>query len=72
MTAESFDELRKSALDHYWFPGEPWNDVSADGGMCIITEGKGVKLKDIHGNWYQDAFAGLMLVNVGHGREEIA
>lgn len=72
MDVESFEELRKSALDHYWFPATPWEEISAEGGMRIITEGKGVKLKDIHGNWYHDAFAGLMLVNVGHGREEIA
>ena len=72
MTTETFEALRQSALDHYWFPTQPWNDISAEGGMRIITEGKGVKLKDIHGNWYHDAFAGLSLVNVGHGREEIA
>jgi taurine-pyruvate aminotransferase len=39
----------------------------------IITEGKGLRLKDIHGKEYLDATSGgVWCVNVGYGREEIA
>ena len=72
MESETFDELRASALEHVWFPFQQWNDVAAEGGLRIIVEGNGVKLKDFHGKEYFDGFAGLVLVNVGHGREEIA
>ena len=71
MDADSFEALRRTALDHYWFPAQQWNDLAAENGMRIITEGKGAKIRDIQGKWYYDAAAGQMLVNVGHGRQEI-
>ena len=71
MTSETFNELRQSALNNYWFPSQQWNDMAEEGGMCIITEGQGVKVKDTEGKWYYDAGAGQMLVNAGHGRQEI-
>ena len=40
-------------------------------GKKILVEGNGVIVKDIDGNEYIDALAGLWLVNVGHGRQEI-
>lgn len=41
-------------------------------GPHIITEGKGVWIRDAEGREYMDAMAGLWCVNVGYGREEIA
>lgn len=38
----------------------------------IISEGKGILIKDQHGNEYIDAFGGLYCVNVGYGRRQIA
>ena len=39
----------------------------------IIAEGKGLRLKDVHGKEYLDATSGgVWCVNVGYGREEIA
>ena len=72
METETFDGLREAALSHVWFPFQQLNDVAAEGGLQIMTEGKGAKIKDIHGKEYYDGFAGLALVNVGYGREEIA
>lgn len=72
MESETFDGLRASALSHVWFPFQQWEDVAAEDGLRIITEGHGAKIKDFHGKEYYDGFAGLALVNVGYGREEIA
>jgi adenosylmethionine-8-amino-7-oxononanoate aminotransferase len=47
-----------------------WAEMAEDG-FTVITEGQGVKVKDTDGVWRYDASAGLMLVNVGHGRKEI-
>jgi L-2,4-diaminobutyrate transaminase len=41
-------------------------------GPRIITEGKGVWVRDAEGREYIDAMAGLWCVNAGYGREEIA
>ncbi|MCZ6866600.1 MAG: aspartate aminotransferase family protein [Chloroflexi bacterium] len=72
MESETFDGLRASALSNVWFPFQQWNDVAGEGGLRIITEGHGAKIVDFQGKEYYDGFAGLVLVNVGYGREEIA
>ena len=72
LATETFDELRAAALEHLWFPFQQWNDVAAPDGLRIMVEGRGVKIKDFHGKEYYDGFAGLVLVNIGHGREEMA
>jgi len=45
-------------------------DLMRDGPR-IMTEGKGVRLKDIHGQEYLDGMAGLWCVTMGYGRQEI-
>jgi L-2,4-diaminobutyrate transaminase len=41
-------------------------------GPLIISEGRGVRIKDIHGKEYLDGMAGLWCVNLGYGRREIS
>ena len=72
MTADTFEGLREKALDNLWFASQQWNDMAEEDGMRIISEGKGVKVKDVNGKWYYDAISGQGLVNVGHGRQEIS
>lgn len=69
---ETFDDLRASALSNLWFPFQQWNDVASEDGFHVITEGRGAKLKDFHGKEFYDGASGLVLVNVGYGRKEIA
>lgn len=40
-------------------------------GPLVITEGKGVRLKDLQGREYLDGMAGLWCVTLGYGRREI-
>ena len=70
-TPDDADSVRQAALDHLWFPMQQWDDLADDGGLIVIVEGKGAKLRDIDGKWYYDGIAGQMLVNAGHGWAEI-
>ncbi len=63
--------LKAAGNDHILMHGSPFHALANDAGKKILVEGKGVMVKDIDGNEYIDALAGLWLVNVGHGRQEI-
>lgn len=41
------------------------------GDVPIIMEGSGIRVRDQHGQWFIDAFAGLYCVNIGYGRMEV-
>ena len=43
-----------------------------NGCPMIFEEAHGVKIRDIHGNEYIDALAGLLSVNIGYSRPEMA
>ena len=70
MARESLDDLQEAALAHLWMPTQDWSDL-AEKGVSFFTEGDGVRIKNADGRWGYDGMAGLMLVNVGHGRREI-
>ena len=63
--------LTRDANDHLMMHASAYRSFEADPTKRILVEGKGVMVKDIDGNEYLDALAGLWLVNVGHGRREI-
>ena len=63
--------LKEAGNEHILMHGSPFHALAEDSGKKILVEGKGVMVKDIDGNEYIDALAGLWLVNVGHGRQEI-
>jgi L-2,4-diaminobutyrate transaminase len=41
-------------------------------GPLIVSEGKGVRVRDVRGQEYLDGMAGLWCVNLGYGRPEIS
>ena len=43
-----------------------------ESGVRVMTEGQGVWLKDLDGQRYLDAAAGLWCVNIGYGRDAVA
>ena len=63
-------KLEEKALSHLWMPTQDWTELAEDG-ITVMTEADGVHIKDSNGRWGYDGVAGLMLVNVGHGRQEI-
>ena len=70
MTTNPQDELQEAALNHLWMPTQDWADL-AENGVTFMDEGDGVRIRTSDGKWGYDGIAGLMLVNVGHGRQEI-
>jgi L-2,4-diaminobutyrate transaminase len=60
-------QIDRKALFH---PFTSVSDHMRDGPL-VITQGKGVRLKDIEGREYLDGMAGLWCVNLGYGRQEI-
>jgi adenosylmethionine-8-amino-7-oxononanoate aminotransferase len=65
--------LLQAGNEHVWLHASSSRAlaVSAEG-KRILVEGRGCIVKDIEGKEYIDGLAGLWLVNVGHGRREIA
>ena len=65
------DHLQQAAKDHLWmhFTRHGQYDESD---VPIIVKGEGAYIWDARGRKYLDALAGLFVVQVGHGREELA
>ena len=67
-----------AARDHLWMhftrqsTYEPKGSGGAGGSVPIIVKGEGAYIWDDQGRKYLDALAGLFVVQVGHGREELA
>ena len=72
LETETFDGLREAALSNLWFPMQQLTEVAKEDGLKIMRSARGAKITDFEGREYYDGFAGLALVNVGYGREEIA
>jgi adenosylmethionine-8-amino-7-oxononanoate aminotransferase len=79
MTAESvgtdvrYEGLEGLAVQHLWPHSNEleWDEL-IEHGLRVFVSGKGSTLYDTRGRSYIDGLAGLFLVNVGHGRAEIA
>ncbi|UFN43778.1 aspartate aminotransferase family protein [Nocardioides okcheonensis] len=68
---ESFD-YQGSGRDHLWLHFTRHSTYEKGGEMPLIVRGEGHKIWDSHGHEYIDGLAGLFVVQVGHGRDELA
>jgi adenosylmethionine-8-amino-7-oxononanoate aminotransferase len=68
---ESFD-YQGAGRDHLWLHFTRHSTYENGGEMPLIVKGEGHKIWDSHGREYIDGLAGLFVVQVGHGREELA
>jgi adenosylmethionine-8-amino-7-oxononanoate aminotransferase len=66
-------ELEQTAFDHLWVHGwdMDWEELTSAEGLKVFSHARNTTLYDIRGREYLDGLAGLMVVNVGHGRAEI-
>jgi adenosylmethionine-8-amino-7-oxononanoate aminotransferase len=71
-TAIDIEDYTRRGLDHLWVHTQQWNELAKPDGLMVFTEGEGVRLKDMKGRSFIDAMSGLWVVNVGHGRRELA
>jgi len=67
----SFD-YQTAGRDHLWLHFTRHSTYENGGAMPLIVKGEGHKIWDSHGREYIDGLAGLFVVQVGHGREELA
>ena len=68
---ENFD-YQTAGRDHLWLHFTRHSTYENGGEMPLIVKGEGHKIWDSHGREYIDGLAGLFVVQVGHGREELA
>ena len=63
---------REQARAHFWPHSRPSGNVARDSGVRLVTRGEGVWVFDADGERWFDTLSGLWLVNIGHGRREVA
>jgi adenosylmethionine-8-amino-7-oxononanoate aminotransferase len=61
-----------AARDHLWMHFARHSGLYEGQQVPVITRGEGVRVWDDAGRRYLDALAGLFVVQVGHGRRELA
>ena len=72
MEDKDINQLNQWAIEYVWNPRRPWNVLTGPDGFNTFTEGKGCRVKDIHGKEYIDYWSTVMFSNTGYGNEEIS
>lgn len=65
----NIEQLYELGNKHMWLPFTQMKDYEEN--PLIIASGEGVKVKDVHGNEYLDAYSSLWLNVHGHRKKEI-
>ncbi|EMY32559.1 hypothetical protein D477_019533 [Arthrobacter crystallopoietes BAB-32] len=65
-------DRQQAARDHLWMHMARHSNLAQGGSVPVITRGEGHLIYDDQGREYIDGLAGLFVVQVGHGREELA
>ena len=66
------DRLADRARDHLWMHFTRHSTYEQGGHVPVIVRGEGAYIWDDQGRRYLDGLAGLFVVQVGHGRQELA
>jgi adenosylmethionine-8-amino-7-oxononanoate aminotransferase len=72
VTEPGDDQLANRAMDHLWLHFTRHSTYHRDAHVPVIVRGEGVRIFDDAGRSYLDGLAGLFVVQVGHGRKELA
>src|SRR5690349_18834157 len=72
MDEAAAEDYVNRGLEHLWIHNTNYLDLAKPGGMMVFSNAQGIRLTDIQGKSYIDALSGLWVVNVGHGRKELA
>ncbi|MFI7587716.1 aspartate aminotransferase family protein [Spongisporangium articulatum] len=64
--------MQDAARDHLWMHFTRHSTFEEGGHVPVITRGEGAYIWDDGGKRYLDGLAGLFVVQVGHGRQELA
>jgi adenosylmethionine-8-amino-7-oxononanoate aminotransferase len=66
------DSLANRAREHLWMHFTRHSTYETGGHVPVIVRGEGAYVWDDQGRRYLDGLAGLFVVQVGHGRQELA
>jgi len=66
------DSLAERAREHLWMHFTRHSTHESGGHVPVIVRGEGAYVWDDQGRRYLDGLAGLFVVQVGHGRQELA
>ena len=69
---EDYDQLQKAGKEHLWMHFSRHGIYDDHHDIPVIVKGDGVHIWDARGKRYIDGLAGLFVVQVGHGRQELA
>ncbi|MCY4725078.1 aspartate aminotransferase family protein [Nocardioides sp. STR2] len=72
MSIDENMDYQAAGRDHLWLHFTRHSTYENGGEMPLIVKGEGHRIWDSHGREYIDGLAGLFVVQVGHGREELA
>ncbi len=72
LTGEDIEELKELAAAYFWPHFRQAGDMSEETGVKLVAKAQGVWVEDAEGKRWFDTIAGMWLVNIGHGRREIA
>ena len=72
ISGEQLEELKQKAAEHFWPHARQTDDMFGEAGITLVDQANGVWVDDVDGNRWFDTLSGMWLVNIGHGRMEIA
>jgi adenosylmethionine-8-amino-7-oxononanoate aminotransferase len=72
LATESGGSLSSRAADHLWMHFTRHSTYAEGGSVPVIVRGEGPYIWDENGRRYLDGLSGLFVVQVGHGRQELA
>ncbi len=72
VTEPGDDALANKAARHLWMHFTRHSTYEKGGHVPVIVKGEGARIWDDDGRQYLDGLAGLFVVQVGHGRAELA
>ncbi|MFZ4583971.1 MAG: aspartate aminotransferase family protein [Acidimicrobiia bacterium] len=72
MNEQEIQQLSEQAQRHLWMHFTRMGGYGPDHEVPIMVRGQGTSVWDAHGKEYLDALSGLFVVQVGHGRSELA
>ncbi len=72
LTGEQIEELKQNASEHFWPHSRQTSDMFGDNGIQLVQKAKGVWVEDVDNKQWFDTLSSMWLVNIGHGRQEIA
>ena len=72
LSGEAIEDLKQMASTHFWPHARLAGDMSEDTGVKLASAASGVWVDDAEGRRWFDTLSSMWLVNIGHGREEVA